>query len=115
MWAINGMFTLPKNPDVQSVPTPNGKGHYINFKSVTQGKGGGDAPIYQYWECAMWVPTQDLDNWLDKLQPGQVFLVEHGNATSYPIMDGKYHPVKIRLDFNKIRHMAVPMWAQKKG
>jgi hypothetical protein len=109
---IHGMMVIPGDPKLQVVPA-NG-GSWFNFVATTQGKKaqGADAPNWQYWECSMFVPTNVHSKWEERVAPGQVFQVEFAEAVSNPILDGKYHKTKIRLDVYRVKHLAKPMWAK---
>ena len=111
-WMIHGMMVIPSDPKLQVVDA-NG-GAWFNFVATTQGRKGKDqdGPKWEYWECSMFVPSAMRDKWDDRITPGQVFQVEFAEATSYPIMDGKYHKTKIKLDIYRVKHLARPMWAK---
>jgi hypothetical protein len=109
MWSISGMMIIPSDP--QLTVTPSNKGVFLNFKAVTQGKNtDGDSAVYQYWDCSLWVLAALEEEWKTKIAPGNVFYVEHANATSYPILEGKYHNTKIRLSQDKLKLLTKPLW-----
>jgi len=114
MWAIHGMMAIPGDPQVQvSSPTGTNKGKFINFKAVTEGRKQGQDATYQYWHCAMWVPEDKVDYWVDQLKPGHVFIIEHAYCTSYPVQDGKYHNTLVRLEHQKVKRLQKAMWAKE--
>jgi hypothetical protein len=112
---IHGMMVIPGDPKLQIVEAKGGS--WFNFTATTQGRRLKDqnGPNWQYWECSMFVPTTaGREKWQERIAPGQVFQVEFAEAASNPILDGKYHKTKIKLDIYRVKHLAKPMWAKDK-
>lgn len=109
---IHGMMVIPSDPKLQVVQA-NG-GAWFNFTATTQGRALKDqvGPNWQYWECSMFVPTAVHNKWEERITPGQVLQVEFAEAVAVPIMDGKYHKTKIKLDIYRVKHLATPMWVK---
>lgn len=111
MLHINGLLAIPSDPKISIVKPESSSGFFINFQGVTQGKTIDGKADYHYWNCMVWVPETDIDKWeKDYIQPGNVLYIEHASAISLPVMDGKYHNVKIKLDHNKTKKLAKPLW-----
>lgn len=118
-WAIHGMMVIPSDPQLQIIPlTKEGaNGCFFNFRATTQGKKNGDGVAeYQYWDCSLYAPTpSQVEQWKRDIQPGSIFYVEGGIAESIPILEGKYHKTKIRLDLYKTKRLITPLWVEQKG
>jgi hypothetical protein len=107
---VSGMIVIPQEPKLEIVKPESGSGYFLNFQAVTQGKAKTQKVEYQYWNCSVWIPDIELPKWEENLVSGQVFYVEHATAISIPVMDGKYHNVKIKLDHNFIKKLTKPLW-----
>lgn len=108
---INGLLAIPKDPKVNVVKPDSSTGFFINFQGATQGRTVDGKAEYHYWTCMVWVPEQELSKWEDDyLQPGNVLYIEYATAISLPVMDGKYHNTKIKLDHSKTKKLSKPMW-----
>jgi hypothetical protein len=111
MLHIHGLIAIPSDPKISIVKPESSSGFFINFQAVTQGKTVDNKAEYQYWTCMVWVPEQDIDKWeKEYLQPGNVLYIEYASALSIPIMDGKYHNTKIKLDHGKTKKLSTAMW-----
>lgn len=105
-------MVIPSDPKLQVVQGKDGS--WFNFVATTQGRTLKDkeGPNWNYWDCSMFVPSHAHDTWSKRILPGQVFQVELGEVVSTPIMDGKYHKTKIKLDIYRVKHLATPMWVK---
>lgn len=111
MLHINGLMAIPADPKISIVKPESSSGFFINFQGVSQGKSVDNKPDYHYWTCMVWVPEQEVEKWEnDYLQPGNVLYIEHATALSLPILDGKYHNTKIKLDHNKTKKLTRALW-----
>jgi hypothetical protein len=111
MLNVTGIIALPSEPKVSVVKPENNSGFFINFTAVSQGK----TEDYHYWECSVWLPNQEtVTKWQeDYLVSGNVLYIESATLLSTPVLDGKYHHTKIKLDHYKTKKLVKALWAQE--
>lgn len=114
MLIFSGMLALPKDPQLKWTESTKGDASFVDFLVVSQGLGKTNNPEWQQWECNMFVPADRMEFWKARLQPRNVLYVEYGQAISYPILDGKYHKTRLKLDQHRTKLLEVPLWASNK-
>ncbi len=113
-FSINGLMVIPSEPKKQITKSESNTGYFMNFIATTQGKSFKGNPDFQYWNCLIWLPDDLIQKWDEEIAiPSRVLYIEHAVAISVPVLDGKYHQTKIKLDFNKTKVLGTPLWIKE--
>lgn len=111
-WAMHGMMVIPSDPQLKVIESGNGS--FLNFRGTTQGKKNKEGiPEYQYWDCSLYCPLNQVKKWEEDIQPGNVFYVEGAMIESVPILEGKFHKTRVRLDAYKTKKLLTPLWVKE--
>lgn len=112
MFQIHGLLVIPEEPKLSVVSPDSSSGFFINFTAVTQERVVNGEAKFNHWDCSVYLPSEAKKNeWLnDFIVPGTILLLENATAISVPILDGKYHNTKIKLDHYKTKKLVQPLW-----
>jgi len=68
-----------------------------------------DKTLHRY-QANLWVPTEEIAEWEERIQPGNVFLVESGQWRMKEYEGGKYPIPILELNRFNLRFLKRPPW-----
>ena len=98
MLNIHGVVRIPNECNL--AVTPYKGGAYFSFKVFSQ-----DAHQKSYYyNCSMFIPTEEISIWEEKVKPGNIFIIEFANIDSFTKDDWNmtYHTVKLQRQHFKL-------------
>ena len=102
--SASGIVIIPQQPELQ-VFLWKDKGAYLSFKAVSQEATQEDKAKLHYYRINIFIPVEEIENWKEKLVPGQMFLLTNGSVSA-PILEGKEHPFNtIKVDRNNFCYL----------
>lgn len=107
MLQVNGLAVIPTESNLAITPVKSGS--YFNFRLTTQDR----KEKFQYWNASLWVATENITEWQNKLKPGNIFYIETAFIESSLVSDGKYLSHTIRLNISTFRQLTTPFWIKK--
>lgn len=108
MLNVYGMVVIPSEPQLRI--TEGSKGSYLNFQVVSQDN---KKTIHRY-NANLWIPNEEVNEWKDKVSPGNIFFISAGRWTMKEYEGGKYPIPQLNLDRFNFKKLVKPYWEEGK-
>jgi hypothetical protein len=108
MLNVSGMVVIPSEPMLKTTET--NKGNYLSFQVVSTDE---KRKAHRY-QASMWVPSEEVDRWKNKIEPGNVFLINHARWSMRDNPDFKFPIPQLNIDRQHFKKLVTPFWMETK-
>lgn len=106
MLNVFGLIVIPSEPQLKITET--NKGAYLNFNVVSIDR---KKDVHRY-PANMFVPTDQIDEWKEKIVSGNIFLISGGKWSMKDNPDYKYPLPQLVLDRFHTEKLVNPWWME---
>ena len=104
MLSVNGLVVIPEEMNMRRNDVKDGS--YLSFVVVSQ-----DYKKQQHrYQASIFIREKEVDEWEKKIQPGNVFNIEHGYWEMKEYEGGKYPIPQIRLNSYNFKKLKTAFW-----
>jgi hypothetical protein len=101
--SASGIIIIQQEPDIREFPWKNGV--FLSFKAVSQEATAERTARLHHYLINTWVPSDELERWRRRIQPGTMFLLTNGGVSA-AILEGKEYPFnQIKVNRNNLNYL----------
>ena len=106
MLNVFGLIVIPSEPQLKI--TEGGKGSFLNLQVVSPD----EKKVVHRYNASMWVPNEEVEQWKEKLSPGNIFHITLAKWTMREYEGGKYPIPQLNLDRFNLKKLVRPYWME---
>jgi hypothetical protein len=111
MLNVHGLVVVPAEPALKMTETNQKPGAFLSFSLVSLD----DKKTPHRYQANLWVPENEIDEWKNKIEPGNVFHIVNGKWQMREYEGGKFPIPQLSLDRFNFKKLVTPAWMENKG
>lgn len=106
MLNVFGLIVIPSEPQLKIAE--GNKGSFFNLQVVSPD----EKKVVHRYSASMWVPTKEVDEWKEKLVPGNIFHITAAKWAMREYDGGKYPIPQLTLDRYHLKKLVGAWWIE---